>query len=463
MPGHRPTVFALHGLGLSHRLFDPVADRLADLCPVGDPDGLDLIALDLPGFGDRAGDRVDGLETTVDAVVRAIAAAQPSCWLLLGHSMGAKIVTLVAARTLQGATPLFGLRGVVLLAGSPPSPEPMDEDRRATMIDWVARGPMDDDAANAFVDANVGGPLRPEVRRMIIDDLRRCSPTAWRDWLERGSRTDVSGEVGALPVPALIVAGGSDGDLGPDAQRDLNGPVYPRHRVRVLDGAGHLLPVERPAEVAEAVLDFWRSTAGRGPRVSDDVAAVIGSDRTSPRTRAALAERALPDVPDAEPQVLDRRQLATLGALAEVVVPQTGPTIDLARRVDRALADGGGDGWRHDGLPGDVEAYRAALDALEGLTDLDAAQREAILAAVADGDYAPVGSRLTAAQLRLWFDDLRVDLVRPYVTHPATMARIGYDGWAGGADAPRQQGFRLIGADEREPWEPGAGAAEVTP
>ena len=63
-------------------------------------------------------------------------------------------------------------------------------------------------------------------------------------------------------------------------------------------------------------------------------------------------------------------------------------------------------------------------------------------------------SVLSAEQMKHWFEDLRADLVRIWVAHPATMARIGFDGFANGGDGKRKQGFERLAADERESWEP---------
>jgi hypothetical protein len=56
--------------------------------------------------------------------------------------------------------------------------------------------------------------------------------------------------------------------------------------------------------------------------------------------------------------------------------------------------------------------------------------------------------------MKRWFEDLRADLVRLWLAHPAAMARIGFDGFANGGDGPRKQGFERLGAGEREAWEP---------
>jgi pimeloyl-ACP methyl ester carboxylesterase len=480
-----PVAFCLHALGSSAREFDGVAERLRGV--------VDVVALDLPGFGDA--DTRDGVtvDDMVRLVTRRIRESGASRWFLVGHSMGGKVASIVASRTLAGKGGVFGLAGVVLLAASPPSPEPMEEERREAMIGWVTgsdgealgggagTGALPEAAAREFVDANVGAPLDPAADAAAVADVRRASGEAWQAWLEQGSREDWSAEVGVLDLPALIVAGGADGDLGPDAQRRVNGPVYARARHLVLDGAGHLLPLERPDEVAEAVASFWREQAGVGPAPSPDFVATVASARTTAKTRGERECRAVADDTDYRPVVLDDRQLTTLRTLADLVVPQRGAAIDLAARVDAQLARGEGDGWRNADLPSDPEAYRTGLDALVGVTAMTAEQRSDLVTAIvagdpdpelvahgdsgggsshhgADGDEGPPrddeAHPFTVAQLTAWFEDVRVDLVRQWLAHPATMEEIGFDGFANGGDGLRMQGFRRLAAGEREGWEP---------
>ena len=63
--------------------------------------------------------------------------------------------------------------------------------------------------------------------------------------------------------------------------------------------------------------------------------------------------------------------------------------------------------------------------------------------------------------MQLWFEDLRGDAVRLYMSHPATLAALGYSGIAYGGDGEGKAGFRLIGLGEREAWEPVPTAAVV--
>lgn len=438
----------LHALGGSRLAFEGVQQALGE--------GLDVVALDLPGFGDEAAAGAATVQGMCDAVVAAIRSHAPSRWLLVGHSMGGKVATVVASRTLKGEPGLFGLMGVVLLAASPPGPEPMDEARREKMIGWVDHGTLGDHDARSFVAANVGSPLPPAEQARALADLKRTSPQAWRAWLERGSREDWSAEVGVLPLPALVVVGSEDGDLGEAGQRATNMLVYPRAELLSLVGAAHLLPLERGQAVGRAIARFWHATAATTPAVPTATARLIASDRVSARTRAVLAQRALPDHAAAATRVLTERQSTTLRALAGRVLPQPLPGIDLARRLDAQLAAGASDGWRFADLPPDREAHAAALDTLAGFDQLDRAAQDRCIEALIAGTHAPEDARLSPGQLKRWFEDLRSDLVRLWLAHPATAARIGFDGFANGGDGPRPQGFDRLAAGEREPWEPAA-------
>ncbi|WP_343525881.1 alpha/beta hydrolase [Sphingomonas sp.] len=248
----RTALFLLHALGGSARAWDAVMARIGP--------GVACRALDLPGFGARADQGYADVERMVDGVIDVVRSARVDRWIIVGHSMGGKIATLVAARAGSGEVGLEGLAGVALIAASPPGPEPMDEDRRAEMLAWAADGRFSRTEAARFVDANTAERLPDRLRDAAMDDVQRSAPMAWRGWLERDSREDWSAQVDRIAVPALIVAGAEDGDLGEAAQRRLNLPHYPEATLHVVDGAAHLLPLERPDAVARLIADL----AGRG-------------------------------------------------------------------------------------------------------------------------------------------------------------------------------------------------------
>ncbi|WP_270354514.1 alpha/beta hydrolase [Microbacterium testaceum] len=447
-----PTLYLLHALGASARSFDRLASRLEGRVRV--------VGIDLPGFGDEAAADDSSLAASVAHVERRLHAEARGRWLLGGHSMGGKIAALVASRVLRGDASLFGLGGLVLMAPSPPRPEPMDEERRALMLSWVAEGPISEQDADTFLSQNVARPLDDAAHAQSVADLRRTSPAAWRAWLETGSTVDATAQVQTLDLPVLVLAGTDDADLGAAAQPGLLASVYPRARFATLADTGHLIPLERDAEAAAAIEAFVDEEVRVGPVVPAEWVRLIAGDRVDARVRGILARRALPDDRGYAPEVLDIAQLTLLREIADLVVPQEGPAIDIAARVDAQLARGEGDGWRPADLPADPEAYRRGLDTLAASWPTDPADRDRVLRAAIEGEGED-GGPLDAARLKAWLEDARNDLVRQWLAHPASMARVGYDGFATGGSPIR--GFVELRLGRREDWEPsGVGGTIAT-
>jgi pimeloyl-ACP methyl ester carboxylesterase len=189
-----------------------------------------------------------------------VAQHDPAPWLVVGHSMGGKIATITAAQAPAG------LAGVVLVAASPPSPEPMDEARRAEMLGWFEGGAASEAQARKFVSANTARALPQPLAAQAIADVRRSAPAAWRGWLNEGAREDWVARAGVIDTPALIVAGAEDGDLGEDAQRRLNAPHYTHPRVERVANAAHLIPYEQPQALAALIADHVEHTTFKGER-----------------------------------------------------------------------------------------------------------------------------------------------------------------------------------------------------
>jgi pimeloyl-ACP methyl ester carboxylesterase len=462
----------LHFLGGSARSWERLARALDDM--------LTCVPVDLPGFGaaaDRSGYSVAAMADHVTDVIRA---RTPARFALVGHSMGAKVALALARRAEDGEPGLAGLTDLVLISGSPPSPEPIPEDRRAKMRAWIDADPETRRReARSFVRANVGEDLDPETEERAVDDVLAAAPAAWKAWLDSGSCEDWCRRIGVLRTPALILAGSEDADLGPAAQQALMAPHFAHQRRVTVEGVGHLLPMERPETLADQLRAHLFGASRERPDapaqdrldVPPDYAALIASDRVNGRLRAAFDARAAPDDPAYQPEALDPVELAILRAVLDRVMPV--PHLDLAARLDKRLASGEGDGWRFVALPPDAEAYRSALRTLDAaaraargrpFVALDAAELDGLLTLCERTSLKvpeSLGGRLDADQMRSWFEDLRADAVRLWLGHPAALARIGFSGIGAGGDRPGEiadglPGFHAVGLDEPEPWEPRA-------
>ncbi len=455
MIGYDGTIYFLAGLGFGAAASAPLAHCLGERFHV--------VGIDLPGQG-GASDAADGsVQTMADVALAAIEAeADGGPFLLVAHSMGGKVAALVAARLLSGSANVFGLAGAVLLAPSPPVPEPMDDDKRALMLAWLADGGLSEVDAREFVAQNVAEPLRESSEQDAVAQVRQTSPLSWKRWLTEGSTEDVSAVVGVLDLPVVVLAGEDDEDLGASAQPRLLAGVYPRARFVSLAETGHLLPYERPDEVAAEIERLWQTTVEASPQVPAEWGRLIASGRTGTEERGMLARRAIADDPHYAPRAISQAQLTTLRALADRLVPQPGMRrIDLAARVDGDLTAGRGDGWRPAELPDDISAYRIGLDAIASVWPHDAEQQDTLIRRIIAGE--PVtDAPWDDDALSLWFEDVRNDLARAWLAHPASLARVGYDGFATSAEGVEPAGFVSLGAGLRDPWEPGDLGTPVT-
>jgi pimeloyl-ACP methyl ester carboxylesterase len=233
------TVIALHCWASSGREYDALRPLLPDT---------HLLAPDLPGFGGQpvpAGFDYS-VRAYVDWLAAYIAARAVTDFTLIGHSMSGKMALALAAR--QPA----GLRRLVLLSPSPPAGEPMtDADRAASL---AAHGKPEE--AEKTFDKITVRPLPAEIRAQVIADNLRTSQAAWANWLEHGAREDITALMPQLRVPCHLLVGDGDKPIPPDTQRRLTLPLLPPGTpFTVVPGAGHLLPLEAPEVIADAVMD----------------------------------------------------------------------------------------------------------------------------------------------------------------------------------------------------------------
>ncbi len=239
------TLVFLHHFGGAGRTWTEVIARLEN--------DFRCIAPALKGFGNAnvpPGTRfaMDDYANDVAELVRARGLTR---WVLVGHSMGGKIALALAARRPGG------LAALVLVAPSPPSPEPMTDAGHAQS--HAACG--DPEAARGIVAMITGDPLPDALRERTVADMICASPAAWQAWLDAGSRENIVDRMSALAVPAFVLAGERD-PVVPAAllEREVVSRLTAAQtRLLVIPGAGHLLPLEAPSAVARQI----REAAGR--------------------------------------------------------------------------------------------------------------------------------------------------------------------------------------------------------
>jgi pimeloyl-ACP methyl ester carboxylesterase len=222
-------------------------------------DGHRVVAVDLPGFGDAPlADRDapwQDVLTTMDALglVRAT---------LVGCSFGGAVALRVAVTAPERVAHL------VLVSAPAPALEPSPALRAAWQAeeDALERGDVDA-AVAAVVDAWLPPGATPTLRERVAAMQRRAVEVVLAARDEPEEAPDPAEEPGALDrvtMPVDVVAGKLDmPDFreGADAfARQLPGA----HAVVLLDGVGHLAPLEDPTQFRDWLLLALRRRAARG-------------------------------------------------------------------------------------------------------------------------------------------------------------------------------------------------------
>ncbi|WP_175493974.1 alpha/beta fold hydrolase [Microvirga guangxiensis] len=204
------------------------------------------LCVDLPGFGRSPPMSAFSVDAVGRTIAQHIASRRLGTYVLVGHSMGGKLALACAA------DPPPGLVGVVLVAPSPPSPEPMDETERARLL------------ANHGTRASAEQTLRMITRRLIpaedtdicIADNLMTSAEAWHWWLAEGSRETITAQTERVACPVLVMGGSEDPVIAPAVIATEVMPRLANASRTEIAGAGHLLPFEAAKEVSDNIRTF---------------------------------------------------------------------------------------------------------------------------------------------------------------------------------------------------------------
>ncbi|MGW3094536.1 alpha/beta fold hydrolase [Streptomyces sp. NPDC001102] len=238
--GTGPTLVFLHYWGGSARTWDLVVDRLP---------GRDTLAVDFRGWS--RSNTLPGpytLRQLADDTVAVLADAGIDDYVLVGHSMGGKVAQLVAARR---PAPL---RGMVLVGSGPARPA---AEITAEYREFLSHAyDTEESAAGARDTVLTATDLPARVKAQIAADSRAGAEAARTEWPLRGIAEDITEHARMISVPALVLAGEYDRVEPADVLRRNLLPYLSGAQFAVIANTGHLIPLEAPDELADAITAF---------------------------------------------------------------------------------------------------------------------------------------------------------------------------------------------------------------
>ncbi|KAJ7639782.1 Alpha/Beta hydrolase protein [Mycena polygramma] len=258
-----PAILFIHFWGGSTRTFGALAARLSPDFP--------LIRPALRGWGKSTGpddpaaykvtDNADDLAALIahlqaDKTLAAAGFFQHGL-IIVGHSMGAKIAQVLTARgDLRGL-----LKGLVLIGPAPMGKLELPAEMREQQITaYSSRQSAELALQHVLLGSNVGA----NERRLLVDDCVGGSENARMAWPKYGTQEDyenlASGTAEGLKIPVVVVVGALDKIETAERVDERVAQVLRRAGASVtktvLEGVGHLMPVEAPEQLERIIRDF---------------------------------------------------------------------------------------------------------------------------------------------------------------------------------------------------------------
>lgn len=238
--GSGPVAVFLHGFPLDHRMWLDQIEGLADI--------RECIAPDFPGFGrsDPISERALTMESLADGIAEFIGGEAAD---IVALSMGGYVALALWERHPE----VFRTLTLVDTRSAADSEEGI-EGRRATAEQVAALG------VSSLVEGLLGRLLSPEagvhVRARLRGMIEYTSPETVVAALEgMARRPDRTPLLEGISVPTLVIVGEEDVLAPPDLAEEMAGRI-PDARLVVIPGAGHMTPIEAPAEVTAALREF---------------------------------------------------------------------------------------------------------------------------------------------------------------------------------------------------------------
>jgi pimeloyl-ACP methyl ester carboxylesterase len=231
-----PPLVLIHGAGGSHLSWGAELRRLP---------GEDVHALDLPGHGKSAGHGEQALSEYAKTIEGWMDAIRLHRAVFVGHSMGGGIAIELALRSPHRAAAL------ILVSSGATLPV------RPDLVEYSANPSTFPSALEILRDLAFGPAADPRLAELTIRRLGEVRPSVLHNDYQACAAYDAAGSIRKITKPTLVVCG-SDDRLTPLRHSQLLANQIEVAELRVVPGAGHMLALEKPAELAEIMGGFLK-------------------------------------------------------------------------------------------------------------------------------------------------------------------------------------------------------------
>lgn len=240
-----PTLVFLHYFGGAASSWRWVAEQLSA--------DYRCIAINLPGFGQAPPLEHPSLQRYAQFVAHRIQTLNLQKYSLVGHSMGAKVALKLAALKLAALKPTENpgaeIEQIFLVAPSPATREPMPQEEKERLLNHHPER----ENAETTVDKATRRTITAEQRSLAIQTHMTAENSAWRWWLLEGMDESMAEQAKTLRMPVTVIASQDDPVIDFEQVQSDVVDLLPRAELVSLAGVGHLVPLEEPEAIAQAI------------------------------------------------------------------------------------------------------------------------------------------------------------------------------------------------------------------
>lgn len=234
-PGEKLPLVLIHGAGGSHLSWPSEVRRMTSFR---------VYALDLPGHGKSQGRGLQSIPAYSEVLLDWMEAAGLYQAIFTGHSMGSAVAIHLA---LEHPERITGLGLVGAAARLRVNPQILEGTRSSTTF-------------HSAVAAVTGWSFSPQADARLVELAERrmaeVRPSVLHaDFLACDS-FDETGRLGSITCPTLVICG-EDDRMTPRRSAQFLADSIPNAQMAAIPGAGHMVMLEQPQVVANALRDFF--------------------------------------------------------------------------------------------------------------------------------------------------------------------------------------------------------------
>ena len=230
---HEQSLIFIHGSGGDHSAW---SNQYAALHK-----HYNIVAVDLPGHGRSEGSGKSDIENYCLSVKKLFDILQLKNVILVGHSLGAAITLQFALNYPQT------IYGIVTVGGGMKMPV------NPAIFEFLKTNPTE--SVELICKFSVAKANREKFMEPLMKSLAQARIDVLQGDLSACDKFDVSPEINKISLKALVICGAEDKMTPPEFSRQISESISGA-KLCLIEGAGHMVMMERPKEFNEALYQF---------------------------------------------------------------------------------------------------------------------------------------------------------------------------------------------------------------